>query len=267
MNLEDSSAASPIKLRDFLMGNEYSHLTWFPNKGVNKIYEFKAKQVPSNNEVINKIIPYEHIIKEPYMQYLARWSLLAINYLKNQGWEWIEVDFMKRHEYNANLPIYSREFLDLWYIALPSEDQADTKNKFKTLFTELWIPIENTETVYDMLLELWEEEPEAAGNMGIEIYAAKASPFWMSMGYKQDVIRVDPYWFEDNKYGDMHGFFDKFWQKFLNSKELNNVRLHWGKYHPKAGAVYDGIPYGPKYFRKVYPKFDEWCALRERYDP
>lgn len=168
---------------------------------------------------------------------------------------------------NPSLPIYSLEFLDHWYITLPNDDLVDTKHIIKTQFTELWIPIEHTETVYNMLQELWEEEPESMGSMGIELYAAKASNFWLSMAYKQDVIRVDPYWFEDNKCGDMYAFFDKYWQKFLNSKEIQNARLHWGKHQPKAGAIYDGIPYGPEYFRKVYPKFNEWCALRDRYDP
>lgn len=78
-NFEDSDMKTPIKLKEFLIENEYSHLTWFPNKGVSKIYEFIGHQVLSN-EVTNKIIPYEHFLKGPFFQYLTRWSLLAINY-------------------------------------------------------------------------------------------------------------------------------------------------------------------------------------------
>jgi D-arabinono-1,4-lactone oxidase len=131
-------------------------------------------------------------------------------------------------------------------------------------FTEIWFPIEKTEEVYDRLVNLFKEKSNSGGNLGVEVYGAKASPFWLSMSFERNVLRIDPYWWEHNKVGKLYDFFNVFWKSLL---EVEGARCHWGKHQPHVGEVFRGIKYGPDYMRDVYPKFDKWLEKRAKFDP
>jgi len=74
---------------------------------------------------------------------------------------------------------------------------------------------------------IFKENPTSAGNLGVEVYGAKQSPFWLSMSYGSDVIRIDPYWWEHNVKGNLNDFFGVFWQGLL---QIEGARCHWGKH-------------------------------------
>lgn len=100
-------------------------------------------------------------------------------------------------------------------------------------FTEVWIDIDRTDEVIEVLEKLFGKKPDAGGNFGVEIYPAKKSPFWMSAAYNRNVIRIDPYWWEFNSNGNLEGFFDEYWRILMT---IPTARLHWGKHFPKLGT-------------------------------
>jgi len=157
-----------------------------------------------------------------------------------------------------------RTFNDYWWRCLPNDDLTFIDTWIRVQFTEIWIDIEKAPEVISVLQELFQTSPEACGNFGCEVYSAKRSPYWMSMSYGRDVIRIDPYWFEYNLFGNINDFFTLYWNKLLN---IETARLHWGKHFPKFGTKFSNYTIGPDYVRKSYPRFDDWLALRQKYDP
>ena len=107
------------------------------------------------------------------------------------------------------------------------------------------------------------ENQKVAGNFATEIYGAKESPFWLSMSYGHDVVRVDPYWYHYNK-GDIRNYYTHFWNALL---DLPGARLHWGKYLPNSGQQCGQTTFNLAYLKKAYPKMGDWLALREKHDP
>ena len=74
------------------------------------------------------------------------------------------------------------------------DNEAHVDTIIRVDFTEIWVPISQCQTVMDKLQKLFSENQKAANNFATEIYGAKSSPFWLSMSYRQDMLRVDPYW-------------------------------------------------------------------------
>src|SRR5262249_5620567 len=95
------------------------------------------------------------------------------------------------------------------------------------------------------------------GTYACELYATKASPFWMSPASGQDVLRVDVFWFGRNGDSTPQAFYQQFW----DTLRPFNFRPHWGKYLPPAST------YGYSYYESVYPHLDDFLACREQYDP
>lgn len=150
-------------------------------------------------------------------------------------------------------------FNDYADLGLPMDNQISDR-LMPTEFTELWIPIEKTAAVMGLLRDHYVAGGYAAtGTYACELYAAKASEFWMSPSYGTDVIRVDLFWFGRNGDSTPQLFYQQFWDLLKNA----NIpfRPHWGKYLPPSAS------YGQDWYRKVYPQFDAFLALRAKYDP
>ena len=143
------------------------------------------------------------------------------------------------------------------------DNEAHVDTIIRVDFTEIWVPISQCQTVIDKLQKLFSENQKAANNFATEIYGAKSSPFWLSMSYRQDMVRVDPYWWAYNK-GDARTFFSYFWDILL---EIPGTRLHWGKYLPLPGQKCGNTTFNADYLKSVYPKMDDWLKLREQHDP
>ncbi|RYF67852.1 MAG: hypothetical protein EOO39_20460, partial [Cytophagaceae bacterium] len=148
-------------------------------------------------------------------------------------------------------------FQDTWWNGLPMDNQmSDTL--FPVWFTELWIPLEQTQDAMNFLKTFY-EDPENAGIFSCELYAAKASDFWLSPAYKRDVFRIDVFWFGLNE-ENPRLYYERFW-KALPAAGFD-FRPHWGKYLPDPKG-----PQGTTYLRSQYPKWDQFMELRQQMDP
>jgi D-arabinono-1,4-lactone oxidase len=249
--------------KKLLQETQYIHCVWSP--AVDRVLQFKGNQVPYK-ENINPEDKYQHDIQYKTSNMVAAAILLCVNMLYGTHTHthtqlYINIANLMLMLFNR---IYERKFCDYWYVALPNDDKIYIDTVLKVQFTEIWIDIEHTKDVMEALKELFQTEPLAAGNLGVELYGAKKSPFWMSQSYERDVIRIDPYWWEYNIAGNMQEFFTKYWNVLLN---IPTARLHWGKHFPEVGTKFDNFTIGPDYVTKSYPKFNEWMEFRKKYDP
>ncbi|HEY4325033.1 MAG TPA: D-arabinono-1,4-lactone oxidase [Mucilaginibacter sp.] len=155
-----------------------------------------------------------------------------------------------------------QQFSDVWYTGLPMDNQISDE-LMPVWFTELWIPIEDSQNVMNDLLEHYTEGSDDTGAFSCEIYAAKSSPFWFSPSYQQDVVRIDIFWFAKNK-GNPTAFYQGFWDLLSKYK----YRPHWGKYIPDRVKTSEGsnVPCAD-YLKECYQKWNAWMALREKMDP
>ena len=152
-------------------------------------------------------------------------------------------------------------FSDTWFNGLPMDNQMSDR-LFPVWFTELWIPISQTQSVMNTLKSFYAGKDENGcqntGAFCVEIYAAKNSDFWMCPAYQTDVIRIDVFWFGNNKGGDPTSFYQKFWDLLAPF----NFRPHWGKYLPDGNSTL-----GASYLAARYPKWNDWMNLRNQMDP
>ncbi|WPU97004.1 D-arabinono-1,4-lactone oxidase [Mucilaginibacter sabulilitoris] len=153
-------------------------------------------------------------------------------------------------------------FMDYTYSSLPMDNGANDI-LMGTEFTEIWIPLSDTEKAMKLLDKMFKEGKFAAtGYYSTELYAGKQSNYWMSPAYQQDVLRIDFFWFSTNEGNPAakDGFFSQFWEALKN--ENIDFRLHWAKFLPE----YD-FPGWASYISKSYPRWNDFMALREKRDP
>jgi len=121
----------------------------------------------------------------------------------------------------------AQQFADVWYNGLPMDNQMSDR-LMPVWFTELWIHIDQTQEVMNTLKAFYDSQATTIDfSFSCEIYAAKSNEFWLSPAYKQDVIRIDIFWFANNL-DDPSTFYQNFW----NLLAPFNYRPHWGKYIP-----------------------------------
>ena len=169
-----------------------------------------------------------------------------------------------------------QSFRDWGWQGLPMDNQASDVLA-PTEFTEIWIPLPYTQKAMVLLRDYFaapgktdQEALARTGTYAFEIYAAKPNPFWMSMSHsdgrdewKDGVVRVDAYWFVGNAGNPAEVFYPQFWKLFREAGIP--FRLHWGKFQPMLS---DGDPEGwVEFFRKQYPRWDDFLARRREKDP
>ncbi|CAM6127034.1 unnamed protein product [Calypogeia fissa] len=254
----NSILASGTAFLDAARQNCYVHNVWFAADYVNSVLQFTGNQVAEDPET--SVVPYEHPLSSRNMNYAAAATFLATAWLTYEN-----APKLAALIFNMIQRVGSgRNFCDHWYRVLPNDDQALIDTVVRVQFSEIWIDLEDAQKVFDTLTDLLKTDPAAAGNLGVEIYPGKQSPFWMSMSYGRNVIRIDLYWLEYNVIGDLEGYFDKFWKVLL---PFESARLHWGKHWPAVGKTYGDRTIGPDFVQTSYPKFGEWKALRAQFDP
>lgn len=146
-----------------------------------------------------------------------------------------------------------QRFWDDWWHALPMDNQASDR-LLPTEFTEAWIRIEHTPLVMAALRDHYATGGFATtGTHACEIYAAKASPFWLSPAYGHDVLRIDLFWFAKNEGNPESDYYPQFW----NLLDRFEPRYHWGKHFPTA----------PAELGARYPRWQDFMALRQQLDP
>jgi hypothetical protein len=163
----------------------------------------------------------------------------------------------------------AQQFVDYYYRSLPMDNVTDDI-LLGTEFTEIWLPIQHTENIMNLLKLHYEKNGFAAtGSYSNEIYAGYQSSFWMHPGYtngsdeyKDGAVRVDLFWYTANAGypNTQNGYFAQFWKLF---KEAGiPFRLHWGKYVPD----FDFQEWAT-YYQSNLPKYNDFIALREKRDP
>lgn len=242
--------------------NEYIHINWLPQKYVDRTMQWIGKSVPYDTTL--PLTPYEHALKSRFKTALAVMVFGIGNFIDRHASCCDILLRLKAELYKpfAN-PKNKQEFRDIWYQALPVDDQARVDGAIKTHFSELWFPENQMETVMQALEDLFLQNPKAAGNFIVELYASKQSPLWLSPAYGHNAFRVDLYWWHGNK-GDLNQYFGIFWEKLL---DIPGARLHWGKYLPMPGQKYGDKILDSDVIYRNYPMFNEWLKLRERMDP
>lgn len=248
------------KLKESLEKHEYMRVNWFPQKEVMRVQEWVGKQSFS----VGDIVPYNSILSNIFAAGMAAIALAICNFLLQKP-EPTDTDYeiigdvLRPFVPLNNKPV---SFRDIWFETLPMDNKAHTDSIIRVHFTEIWLPLNQCQTIVDRLEELFKNQ-KAANNFATEIYGAKKSPFWLSMSYDQDMVRVDPYWWAYNK-GDPRVFFSYFWDVLL---DIPGVRLHWGKYLPLPGQKCGNTTFNSEYLKSVYPKMHEWLTLRQEMDP
>ena len=246
------------KLRESLESHEYMRVNWFPQKEVQRVQQWVGKQTSKGD-----IIPYNSILSNILAAGMAAIALAICNFLvEKPDPTAIDYDII-----GAILRVFvplgkPKPFRDIRFETLPMDNEAHTDSIIKVDFTEIWMPLDQCQTVMDKLAKLFENQ-KAAGNFATEIYSAKESPFWLSMSYNQKMVRVDPYWWAYNK-GNKREYFSYFWDVLL---DIPGTRLHWGKYLPLPGQKCGNTTFNLAYLKSVYPKMDDWLKLREEMDP
>ena len=246
------------KLKESLESHEYMRVNWFPQKEVQRVQQWVGKQTSKGD-----IIPYNSILSNILAAGMAAIALAICNFLiEKPDPTAIDCDII-----GAILRVFvplgkPKPFRDIWFETLPMDNEAHTDSIIKVDFTEIWMPLDQCQTVMDKLSKLFENQ-KAAGNFATEIYSAKESPFWLSMSYNQKMVRVDPYWWAYNK-GNKREYFSYFWDVLL---DIPGTRLHWGKCLPLPGQKCGNTTFNLAHLKRVYPKMDDWLKLREEMDP
>jgi hypothetical protein len=142
---------------------------------------------------------------------------------------------------------------------LPMDNEIDN-DLLPTAFTELWIDLDRADEVGAALSAFYAGDAglARAGSFACELYAAKRSRFWLSPGYGRDSIRVDLMHIEQGAIRPESEYFPQFWSLLAPF----DARFHWGKLMPPPGNLA-----GRDYFRRVYPRWEDFLELRARLDP
>jgi D-arabinono-1,4-lactone oxidase len=279
-----------ISLRKFLMKEEFKRLLWYPQPRVSKVVVWRANACPGLDKPIKvkkyQITPYRSfpgIMRFLPVQNLAFFIYRLFGNLPERLRDSLR---FRRFFYKHILPrvlgvfvsldrrrrdgtLRSQKFEDYWYSSLPMDNGIDDK-LIPVKFTELWIPFEpgsEDDAVAAVLRKLNEvyrnmyaggDGPIPGGDFCVEMVAGKESDFWMSPSYKTKVFRVDVFWFGDNAGSPADDFYPVFWRELAQFK----YRCHWGKYLPPGEG-----DQGWRYLKPLYPKWDDFMALRRQYDP
>ncbi|CAG8585254.1 5492_t:CDS:2 [Funneliformis caledonium] len=233
---------------------EFNRILWWPQDGVDRLTIWKAKKILTVDGTDLPVNPYElfpEVLNSQVPAQLAASLILKVLNLAqspNKVFKKIAV-FL----YAAFNPIGSQSFQDIWWSGLPMDDKLDSKI-LPVAFSEFWLPLDKSKEVMNDLQQLFKNNPESIGNMFVEIYCAKKSPFWLNPSYETDSVRFD---FTYNL-GDPCGTPEEHYNYYWKILKKHTFRCHWGKYKPE---------YYNKRIPSLYPKFKEWMDIREELDP
>ena len=241
-----------------LEDDEYLHLNWFPQPQVKRVTQWTGRRPDKPGDPD----PYESELKSIWMNVLAAAVLWLTSVLllepNDPRVQRVVGSLLKRF-----VPLDRDEsFNDQWLTTLPCDDQARVDTLIKVMFTEVWLPLDQLTPAMQRLERLL-AQPQAAGNFAVELYGAKASPFWLSPSFKRDVVRVDVFWWAYS-IGNAREHFERFWEVLL---DLPDARLHWGKHLPDVGKAYGTVVFDRELLRLRYPYFDHWLKMRSEMDP
>lgn len=248
----DGSPQYPSLKKFFETGADFSRLVWYPQKGVDRAVIWKASKY--NRKPLPPIVPYQEF-PETNITAVSMQIADALTNLNLLAAETEEYYTLVRSIFEQLAQIGKQEFFDIYYNSLPMDNHLSYKI-LPISFTELWIPIEKTKDVMNILRNYYlTHGVNASGNNALEIYTSGKSQFWLSPSYGTNVIRFDWYWFDNNPVGAPSNFFQQFWDLLKPFQ----YRCHWGKYLPDD--------YRGDRLHKLYPMLKKWLEIRDELDP
>lgn len=285
------SGPGPSPLESFFRKTDYARLMWWPQAGVERVVTWQARRMQSA-DYTHQTGPSGALRPRPYDQLGTGLSHPRLRDGASQLAQWVggkafdamarARSFARRIERRAPAtarlvgPMRSmftahvlprvlgqfvpldpegQPFWDSWWHGLPMDNQM-SESSLPTSFTEIWVPLEATHDVMASLRAHFRTGGFAAtGAFLFEIYAARASRYWMHPGQGRDSLRIDVFWFDRNGDDPVTTFFPQFWELLAPF----GYRLHWGKYLPHDG--------GARYLKEQYPRWNDFLRARAELDP
>ena len=290
-------AAGKPSLQNYLSNTEFSRVLWWPIASLHRAIAWRARTmqlsdynsqtgIPPNfkpkpyypvfPKILGSRLPSEDIAGVGY-SLIANWpkwfydligNSPSENTLKEKMFMGI-VDEIAPHLYPLMINMYfpcntptnpPQVFWDTWLGSLPMDTFEFSNKMMNLVYTELWFPISQTQTVIDTLQQYYTANGySATGYYTVEVLAAKSSNFWLSPGYGQDSLRLNIMFFNNVSDG-ADSYYAQFWDLF-RQKNID-FRLHWGKNLPPPSN-----DASPAYLQKQYKNWSAFTALRSKMDP
>ncbi len=268
-------------MQAFLTNTDYTRFIWWPQPHVDKMTVWQAEPIPPEDgfepdpyeevpPVLGSEIPAS-VAADLVYSAIGYWPDWFLDTFDDAPWARLAADAITAAFFPILLPrlldIFvpiddpekgPQQFQDYWWSGLCMDNKMNDK-LLPIHFTELWIPLAQSQSVMNELKAFFSESTENTGTFCLEIYAARASKFWMSPSYGTDVIRLDVFWFSNTNKDPVTTLFQRYWDRFGKY----DFRCHWGKYLP--GTV-NGQP-GAAYLESRYPHWQAWMAKRAAFDP
>jgi L-gulono-1,4-lactone dehydrogenase len=131
----------------------------------------------------------------------------------------------------------------------PSHQVFVTPRRVRFVESEFAVP---RAALLDVLVELRAGVPRLADPVmfPVEVRVAAADDIWLSTAYSRDTAYVAVHQYVGLPYRDYFALFESIAASV-------GGRPHWGKLHTRSAS----------YLRSVYPRFDDFLALRDSLDP
>lgn len=216
-------------------GPDFVHLNWYPYP--NRVTTWQGNVVKEGSCFIK---PYKHVLGSEPMTKTAEIVLKKTNELNEEEKDNSVLIALLQDPF-APVHLPPQKFCDISYKSLPIDDQViGIEDRMSMDFTELWLPRNQLRLAMDKMFELYKNNPKAAGNLPTEIYPAKQSPFWFSPSYGHDAVRLDFWWWRQNK-GDRYKFFGNFLKCCMISLIFDFIRGNFYRVREKNMAAIRSI--------------------------
>ena len=257
-------------LEKSLRENEYYRSLWYPQNGA--VLSWDGKQAKTFFKDVK-----EYVNELSVAPFLAQVALQILDYMiKNRretGGIFPEsiYNFVIQTIFNQFIKVSDtpsenvKPYCDLWYKTIPTDEKIPVDDRMKMVFTETWLPMKHANTTVAKLKAVFDADTTLAHNTPVEFYGSKKSDFWMSPSNKEDMIRVDAFWYDKNinTNNERDAFYKVFWDELV---PLSGVCHHWGKYLPAINHSYGGVVYDKNVLLTAFPRMKEWNEKRKEHD-
>lgn len=259
----DLFAPGPGGLREHLERSPYTRLFWWPQPKVGKVQIWSARRATEFDRATTHPggVARPRLLHQIPLGRLGQWAYGWLNAWLNRGPRPM-IGWRRRVAAGAISALLFEEdqrFWGPWNQVLAMDDEIHY-DLLPCAFTELFVPLERTEEVMAALRDYFEGDEgfERTGTFATELYAGKASRFWLSPAHGQDMVRLDFIRILRGEGTPELDFFPQWWRLLTEF----GARCHWGKHMPPA----DG-PLGRVHLRSAYPMLDRFLAVRAHFDP
>lgn len=219
-------------LDETLAGTDHYEFFWFPH--TDKVMTKRNTRGPGDAE------------RSP----LPRWKhALEDQFLSNTVFEVVNRVCLARPGLTRHVNRVSASALSARRFSDHSHTVYASPRTVKFRESEMSVPLEAAEP---MLRELqsWVERTNEPVAFPVEVRWSAADDRWLSTAHGRPRCYIAAHQYHRQAHS---GYFPFFWQ----IAREHGARPHWGKMHDFDAA----------YLRTVYPRFDDFLALRERFDP